>query len=249
MNSGSEEKRASDIASSDSPTSPGAELCPTCGRKLPPGTSPEFCPFCLLQLAIDQGQSGDSLIGEEALVDSGNLVIDPRRFGHYEILTGPDGRPKELGRGAMGITFRAVDLNLRIPVALKVLNLRLLQEEPARRRFLREARSAATVRHPNVASVYHLGSRGSEIFYAMEFVQGETLESLLDRTGRLEVNLALEIAAQVTAGLAAVHRQDLIHRDIKPANIMVGFDEANRVTAKIIDLGLAKAVNELHSTG
>ena len=81
-------------------------------------------------------------------------------------------------------------------------------------------------------------------FYAMEFVEGETLENLIKRSGRLEVKLALEIATQVAAGLAAVHKQKLVHRDIKPSNIMVSLEEGGAVTAKIIDLGLAKAVNE-----
>ena len=81
----------------------------------------------------------------------------------------------------------------------------------------------------------------------MEFVEGETLENLIKRSGRLEVKLALEIAAQVAAGLAAVHKKGLVHRDIKPSNIMVSFEEEGAVTAKIIDLGLAKAVNEAGS--
>ena len=81
----------------------------------------------------------------------------------------------------------------------------------------------------------------------MEFVEGETLENLVRRTGRLDVKLALEIAAQVAAGLAAVHKKGLVHRDIKPSNIMVNFEDEGAVTAKIIDLGLAKAVNEAGS--
>jgi serine/threonine protein kinase len=171
----------------------------------------------------------------------------PRRFGHYEILTRPDGSLHELGHGAMGITFKAIDLNLHIPVALKVLNLQLLQEDLARRRFFREARSAASVRHPNVASVYHLGSREREIFYAMEFVEGETLESLVKRSGPIEPMLALEIAGRVAAGLAAVHQQNLVHRDIKPSNIMVNLEGTSVGRVKIIDLGLAKVVNESRS--
>ena len=81
----------------------------------------------------------------------------------------------------------------------------------------------------------------------MEFVEGETLENLIRRSGRLDVKLALEIAAQVAAGLAAVHKKGLVHRDIKPSNIMVNFEDEGAVTAKIIDLGLAKAVNEAGS--
>jgi len=121
----------------------------------------------------------------------------------------------------MGVTYKATDLNLSIPVALKILNPRLLQEGLARQRFLREARSAASVRDPNVASVYHLGFRGREIFYAMEFVPGETLECLIKRSGPINAQLTLKIATQIAAGLKAVHRQNLVHRDIKPSNTMV----------------------------
>jgi serine/threonine protein kinase len=103
---------------------------------------------------------------------------------------------------------------------------------------------AASVRHPNVASVFHLGRKGHDYFYAMEFVEGETLDQLIKRSGRLEVKLALEVTRQVASGLAAVHKRSLVHRDIKPSNIMVSFEEEGAVTAKIIDLGLAKAMDE-----
>jgi serine/threonine protein kinase len=88
--------------------------------------------------------------------------------------------------------------------------------------------------------VLHLGRTGQNYFYAMEFVEGKTLENLIKRSGRLEAKLALEIATQVTAGLAAIHKQKLVHRDIKPSNIMVSVEEGSTVTSKIIDLGLAK---------
>ena len=167
-----------------------------------------------------------------------------QRFEHYELVTGEDGKPVELGRGAMGVTYKAFDVDLHCPVTLKVISERYLGDESARLRFLREARAAASVRHPNVASVFHLGRTGSSYFYAMEFVEGETLEKLIKRSGRLDVKLALEIATQVAAGLAAVHEQNLVHRDIKPTNIMVRLKEERGVTAKIIDLGLAKTLDE-----
>jgi hypothetical protein len=110
-----------------------------------------------------------------------------QRFDHYELVTGGDGAPVELGRGAMGVTYKALDINLRCPVTLKVISERYLGDESARARFLREARAAASVRHPNVASVFHLGRTGSSYFYAMEFVEGETLANLIKRTGRLEI--------------------------------------------------------------
>ena len=206
----------------------------------------EFCPVCMLRKALPDGvESGESSTGSDRAETE--LTRVPQRFEHYELMADEDGRPLELGRGAMGVTYKAFDVDLRCPVTLKVISERNLGDESARLRFLREARAAASVRHPNVASVFHLGKSGGNYFYAMEFVEGETLENLIGRSGRLEVKLALEIATQVVAGLAAVHKQKLVHRDIKPSNIMVSMDDAGAATAKIIDLGLAKAVTEAGS--
>ena len=108
-------------------------------------------------------------------------------------MLGEDGKLVELGRGAMGITYKAFDVDLHCPVTLKLISERYLGDESVRLRFLREARAAARVRHTNVASVFHLGRTGENYFYAMEFVEGETLENLIKRSGRLEVKLALEI--------------------------------------------------------
>jgi tetratricopeptide (TPR) repeat protein len=202
----------------------------------------EFCPVCMLRKALAGGvESGEPSSGD-------TLKPVPKqpaqRFDHYELVTGEGGKPVELGRGAMGVTYKAFDINLRCPVTLKVISERYLGDESARLRFLREARAAASVRHPNVASVFHLGRTGDNYFYAMEFVEGETLEKLIKRSGRLEAKSALEVTTQVAAGLAAVHEQNLVHRDIKPTNIMVRLKEERSVTAKIIDLGLAKTVDE-----
>ena len=107
-----------------------------------------------------------------------------QRFEHYQLVTSVDGTPIELGRGAMGVTYKAFDVDLHCPVTLKVISERYLGDESARLRFLREARAAASVRHPNVASVFHLGRTGQNYFYAMEFVEGETLENFIRRSGR-----------------------------------------------------------------
>jgi serine/threonine protein kinase/tetratricopeptide (TPR) repeat protein len=179
--------------------------------------------------------------------DGAASALPLNRFDHYELLTHSDGTAVELGHGGMGVTYRAIDINLRYPVALKVVQARFLNDEFARLRFVREARAAARLRHPNVAAVFHLGRAGENYFYAMEFVEGETLESLIKRSGRLETGLALEIATQVAAGLGALHKQKLVHRDIKPGNIMVNERDGGNITAKIIDLGLAKAVGEASS--
>jgi serine/threonine protein kinase len=214
--------------------------CLSCGNEF--SGAMEFCPVCMLRKGLaGGGESGDSSF-EEAV----RPIPDqpPKRFEHYELVTGEDGKPVELGRGAMGVTYKAFDVDLHCPVTLKVIGEKYLGDESARLRFLREARAAARVRHSNVASVLHLGRTGNSYFYAMEFVEGETLENHLKRSGRIEVKLALEIASQVAAGLAAVHKQKLVHRDIKPSNIMVSLEEGGAVTAKIIDLGLAKSLDE-----
>jgi predicted ATPase len=220
-----------------------AHICPDCGSEF--SGAMEFCPVCMLRKALAGAvESGESSASEDTIKPTTSEQA-VQRFEHYELVTGEDGKPVELGRGAMGVTYKAFDVDLRCSVALKVISEQYLGEESARLRFLREARAAASVRHPNVASVLHLGRTGSSYFYTMEFVEGETLENLIRRSGRVEVKLALEITTQVAAGLAAVHEQNLVHRDIKPGNVMVRLKRDGSITAKIIDLGLAKAVTEL----
>ncbi|HEX8297435.1 MAG TPA: protein kinase, partial [Chthoniobacteraceae bacterium] len=159
-------------------------------------------------------------------------------FEHYEVLTRDDGSLYELGRGAMGVTYKAFDANLRIPVALKVINGPQLGSELARQRFIREARSAAKLQHRNVATVYHLGTEGDAWFYAMEFIDGETVEALVKRHGPLEPAAALQIAAQVARALNAAVPHGLVHRDLKPANLML-IREDDELVVKVIDFGLA----------
>src|SRR5260370_36121618 len=114
------------------------------------------------------------------------------------------GRPIELGRGAMGIPYKAFDVDLRCPVTLKVISERCVGDGSARRRFLRGARAAASLHHPNVASVFHLGRSVTAYFYAIEFVARDTLESLIKRSGHLNATLALDITTDIGAGSAAV---------------------------------------------
>jgi serine/threonine protein kinase len=213
--------------------------CPSCGTEF--SGAMEFCPVCMLR----RGLPGMVVSGESTFEEALEPAPDqpPKRFDHYELVTGEDGKPLELGRGAMGVTYKAFDINLHCPVTLKVISDRYLGDESARLRFLREARAAASVRHPNVASVFHLGTTGQNYFYAMEFVEGETLEKLIRCSGRLEVKLALGIVTQVATGLGAIHERNLVHRDIKPTNIMVMLKEGGTVAGKIIDLGLAKTVD------
>lgn len=166
-------------------------------------------------------------------------MAEPVRFQHFEVLRKEDGSLYELGRGAMGITYKAFDTNLRCDVALKVINAAYLNSEVARQRFLREARAAAALRHPNVATVFHLGQENDDYFYAMEFVDGETVEAFMKREGAVPAPLALEIAQQVCRALSAAERQGLVHRDIKPSNLMLVRHDGELIV-KVIDFGLAK---------
>jgi hypothetical protein len=178
--------------------------CLICGAQRP--ASREFCPVCLLRAGLEEGTQVDDSSAEETIKPTPQGVV--HRFGHYELAMGDDGMPMELGRGAMGITYKAFDVDLHRAVTLKVISEKYLGDESARLLFLREARAAASLRHPNVASVFHLGRTGDNYFYAMEFVEGETLEKLIKRSAPLEVKLALEITMQVAAGLVAVHKQN-----------------------------------------
>lgn len=169
---------------------------------------------------------------------------ETEKFEHFQVLRRPDGSLWELGRGAMGVTYKAFDTNLRCDVALKVINPQFLNSETARQRFLREARAAAQLRHPNVASVFHLGSVSGSFFYAMEYVEGETVEHRVEQEGALKPSLAVRITRQVARALIAADKQKLVHRDIKPSNVMLVRDEdEDHLLVKVIDFGLAKSLS------
>src|SRR5580704_2485773 len=123
--------------------------CPSCGNEF--SGAMEFCPVCVLRKALADGvESGEA---SPPKVTAKQQAV--QRFEHYELVKGEDGTPVELGRGAMGVTYKAFDIDLRCPVTLKVISERYLGDESARLRFLREARAAARLRHSNVASVLH----------------------------------------------------------------------------------------------
>ena len=174
----------------------------------------------------------------------------PSKFGDFEIAHREDGSVWELGRGGMGVTYRARDNILHRSVALKVIEVPpgAANSEAVRERFLREARAAGALRHPNVAAVYQFGTvpELDRCYYAMELVEGETLEARVRREGPLKVGQVLEIGEQVTRALIAAARQGLIHRDLKPGNIMLTRSEDSNAEfeVKVIDFGLAKVTAE-----
>jgi serine/threonine protein kinase/cytochrome c-type biogenesis protein CcmH/NrfG len=242
------------------PAAPEISTCPTCGGPLDKTPDGEFvCMSCLLRAGIGSE--------EETVQDSTqNASEDGWGFGVYRIDRREDGTLYELGRGAMGVTYRATDTSLQRKVALKIIKTDIAERSAdARERFVREARAAAAFRHEHIATVYQFGMRleTGQYFYAMELIEGETLDERVRRAGPLDAHTTIEIAQQVTSALAAAEKHGLVHRDLKPANLMlvnaddpkvVGNDQAwskrSRMRAlrksgipvvKIIDFGLAKA--------
>src|SRR5258708_23216580 len=150
-----------------------------------------------------------------------------------------------LGRGGMGEVYRADDLKLGQPVALKFLPEHLLSDGAALARFHREVRIARQVSHPNVCRVYDIGEIEGRHYLSMEFIKGEELSSLLRRIGRLPADKATEIARQLCAGLAAAHNRGVLHRDLKPANVMI--DENGNL--RLTDFRIAGLVHEAPCDG
>jgi len=214
------------------PLASAAAACSICGEPL---NAKGECLACLLRTALNESTME---------TESPNSLV----FGDFEIARREDGSLWELGRGAFGVTYLAVDNVLRRKVALKVIDVPAAARtsQSVRERFLREARAAAALRHPNVAAVFQFGASpdDSHCYYAMELVEGETLEGRVRRDGPLDAKLTLEIAIQITRALMAAAARGVIHRDLKPGNIMLTRVDADtpELEVKVIDFGLAKAI-------
>src|ERR1700744_6197459 len=155
------------------------------------------------------------------------------RIGRYKIV-------RELGRGAMGIVYHAIDPNIGRPVAIKTIQLGGIrkpdEQERLRERLFREARSAGILSHPGIVTIYDVEQQGELAYIAMEYVDGPTLDQLLSEPQPLAPNRIFSILSQTAASLDYAHGKGIVHRDIKPANIMIAGDGA----AKITDFGIAK---------
>jgi serine/threonine protein kinase/Tfp pilus assembly protein PilF len=149
----------------------------------------------------------------------------------------------------MAITYRARDTVLNSLVALKVIDRKVAQNPGARSRFLREARAAANIRHPNVARVTYYGEQDGECFYAMELVEGETLEARVRRDGPMPFAVALDVVEQAARALAAAAACGVVHRDIKPSNVMLESDPSGALRVKLIDYGVAKVMGPQTQSG
>jgi serine/threonine-protein kinase len=168
--------------------------------------------------------------------------MEAPKLGRYVIQS-------EIGRGAMGVVYKATDSVLERTVAVKTVNMTLEQDgaDKYEARFYQEARAAAGLNHPNIVVVHDVGKSGEVIYMAMEYIEGVELRSLMGEGQRVGVPQAVAIAAQVAEGLAYAHQHGVVHRDIKPANIMV----VPNGPAKITDFGIARrrAASELTQTG
>jgi predicted Ser/Thr protein kinase len=210
-----------------------ARFCASCGEPL---SSISQAPTGLATPSVAEAAarrapgSGVGRLGSAESIDTGGFAPGTVLGGRYRVIG-------LLGRGGMGEVYRADDLKLGQPVALKFLPEFLANDVVARERFYSEVRLARQVSHPNVCRVYDLADIEGRHCLSMEYVDGEDLSSLLKRIGRLPQDKALEIARQLCAGLAAAHDRGVLHRDLKPSNVMI--DGRGRV--RITDFGLAVA--------
>ncbi|HKN66382.1 MAG TPA: serine/threonine-protein kinase, partial [Gemmatimonadaceae bacterium] len=197
-----------------------AKVCPQCGVEY--DTASRFCPNDGTPLR-PKGSS-DPFVGR---------VLADR----YHML-------KRLGEGGMGKVYLAEHVKMNRQCAVKVMNGALLNDSDSAQRFAREASNAARIIHPNVAAVFDYGEADGVVYLVMEYVEGEPLTRLLERESVLPPSRAVDIAHQVAEALVAAHELGIVHRDLKPDNIIVAPSKSGRDIAKVVDFGIAKAIEE-----
>ena len=199
-----------------------------------------FCPECATPLAPG-GDATETIAMRHKPPSSSSASSEDGRFPPGTLLTGRYRVITMIGRGGMGEVYRASDLKLKQPVALKFLPEAVAAKPGLLDRFHGEVRIARQVSHPNVCRVYDIGEAEGSAFISMEYVDGEDLGGLLRRIGRLPHDKAVEIARKLCAGLAAAHAKGVLHRDLKPANIMID----GRGQVLIMDFGLAALADQV----
>lgn len=197
-----------------------ANECPKCKAKNP--NSLKFCGECGTSLKHPKGVFVTKILHSPP-VSEGNIFA-----GRYKII-------EEIGRGGMGIVYKAKDTKLKRNVALKFLPAELTKDKEAKKRFIQEAQAAAALNHPNICIIHEVDEADDQTFIAMEYIEGQTLKDKIE-SGPLEIDEAVKIVTQVAEGLSEAHTKGIVHRDIKPANIMI----TKKGQAKIMDFGIAK---------
>ncbi len=198
------------------------------------------CPHCSAIIGIDDTECGQAV----ACGECGKVVVVPAsRFAQGAVI-GDFVLQKEIGQGGVGIVYLARQISLDRPAALKVLNERFAADETYVKDFIREARAAAKLNHPSIVQAYAVGEEDGIYYFGMELVKGQTLKQVLSHSGRIVVDRALEIIAEVNKALDFAWTQEkLVHRDIKPDNIIL--TESGQI--KLADLGLARPASDLMS--
>ena len=207
--------------------------CPSCQAAV--AVASRFCPECGAAIARAGDTDTQTIAKPRPKAPSSSSASEEGRFAVGSILAERYRVLGLVGRGGMGEVYRATDLKLSQPVALKFLPEATARNPRLLERFHGEVRIARQVSHPNVCRVYDIGEVDGAAFISMEYVDGEDLGSLLRRIGRLPGDKAIEIARKLCAGLAAAHDKGVLHRDLKPANIMID----GRGQVLITDFGLA----------
>ncbi|HZH40947.1 MAG TPA: protein kinase [Gemmatimonadales bacterium] len=208
-------------------------LCGTCGTPIAPGQ--RFCAGCGADVSGQQGNVATAFVSKQNMVRatmSATALHDVLRhatIGEYEILA-------ELGRGGMATVYLGHDIALDRKVAIKVMSPALLTGEGMVERFKREARTAASLSHPNIIPIYAVKEGDQIVYFVMKFVEGRPLDSIIKETGKLPIQMVQQILQQVGAGLGYAHKRGIIHRDVKPANVMVDTEG----WAVVTDFGIAK---------
>src|SRR5258707_286912 len=195
------------------------KVCPQCGREYE--TAARFCPLDGTAL---RPKGSDSLVGR---------VLADR----YHIL-------KRIGEGGMGRVYLGEHVKMNRQCAIKVMSPAMVNDSESAARFAREASNAARIIHPNVAAVFDFGESDGLVYLVMEFVDGEPLSRLLSREAPLSLERAIDLTRQIADGLGAAHEIDIVHRDLKPDNILIMRTRAGREIAKVVDFGIAKAIQE-----
>ena len=195
------------------------KVCPQCGNEYE--TSARFCPSDGTSL---RPKGSDSLIGR---------VMAER----YHIL-------KRIGEGGMGRVYLGEHVKMNRQCAIKVMSPALVNDHESAARFAREASNAARIIHPNVAAVFDYGESEGLVYLVMEYVEGEPLARILAREAPLSVDRSLDLARQIADGLGSAHELGIVHRDLKPDNILVARSKAGKEVAKVVDFGIAKAIQE-----
>jgi tRNA A-37 threonylcarbamoyl transferase component Bud32 len=212
--------------------------CPQCGAELPVDAPEGLCPRCLLQQGIGEGSGAPSSRANDPTLaprttTSGGAAPGARvrYFGDYEIL-------EEIARGGMGVVYKARQMSLNRPVALKMILASELATPEARQRFRAEAEAAANLQHPNIVAIHEVGEHEGKQYFSMDFVVGKNLAEIV-RGNPLPAERAASYVKTISEAIHFAHQRGTLHRDLKPQNVLIDADDRPRIT----DFGLAKRVD------